>query len=199
MIRRCTYILYAALLICGCQSEVEKKLETELQESENSRRVANKKIEELKSQYKVLSQTLQDTKAESENLKIRINEFNEWVGHVVKEIGPCVWVGGIFERPEPLEIVKNGSPIELINKLNEIFKTTKSPVAKLLKIEDGTVYIKISDDNKLIQRMGTSGAANYFNSITYTLWSIKDTKCVDIAFETVDHAFQTKNCIGNKV
>ena len=198
MIRRCIYIFYTGLLIFGCQSGFEEELEIELQESEKSLKVANKKIEELTTQYKVLSQTIQDLKFKNENLEIRINEINEWSGYVVRGIGPCVWVGGMFERPEPHEIVKKGSPNELINKLNEIFKTTKSPVAKLLKIEDGTAYIEISDDEKLTQGMGTSGAANYLNSITYTLWSLKDIKCVDIDFEAGDHAFPTKNCIGTK-
>jgi hypothetical protein len=199
MIRRCICILYAVLLILGCQSGVKEELKIELQESEKNLKAANEKIEELTAQYIILSQTLQEVKFENENLKIRINEINEWAGYVVKGIGPCVWVGGMFERPEPHEIVKNGSPNELINKLNEIFRTTQSPVAELLKIEDGTAYIQISDDQKLTQGMGTSGAANYLNSITYTLWSLEDIKCVDIDFEAGDHALPTKECIETKL
>jgi spore germination protein GerM len=199
MVRIGILILFIVLLVFGCQSRLEKELEAERQESEKRLIAAIKTIEEWKTENKVLGQKLEEVKLKNENLKIRINEINEWAEYVVKGIGPCVWVGGIFERPEPNEIVKNGSPRELINKLNEIFKTSKAPEAKLLKIEDGTAYIKISDDEKLTQGMGTSGAANYLNSINYTLWSIKGIKCVDIDFEEGDHAFPTKDCIGTEL
>jgi hypothetical protein len=198
MIRIGILILFAVLLLFGCQSGVEKEIEAELQKSEERFIAANNEIEEWKTQSKVLARKLEEAKLINKNLKIRLKETNEWAGYVVKGIGPCVWVGGIFERPEPHEIVRNGTPSELIYKLNVIFKTTKSPEAKLLKIENGTAYIKISDDEKLTQGMGTSGAANYLNSITYTLWSIKGVKCVDIDFKEGDHAFPTKDCIGTE-
>jgi len=58
---------------------------------------------------------LEEANLKNDNLKIRINETNEWAEYVVKGIGPCVWVGGIFERPEPHEIVRSESPRELIS------------------------------------------------------------------------------------
>ena len=195
MIRKWSLLLIGIVLIFGCQSKDETGLIANLQEFENRLETAEKKIEEWKAIGKALGEKVEEVNSENENLKIQANETDEWIGYVIKAIGPCVWAGGPFEKPEPREIVKNGAPAVLLTKLNQIFVKTEFPKVALSKIENETAYLKVSDDAKLTRGMGTSGAANYLNSITYTFWSIKHIQCVDIDFEAGDHAFPTRNCI----
>ncbi len=189
-----TFFFCLTLLLIGCQSNEVDKLKSDLQELETSLKGANTKIESLKSRNKNLKRELEKSNFKFENLKIKKAELDEWIVSLVKELGPCIWVVGQFEKPVPHEIVRNGTASDLINKLNNIFKSTNSPEADLLRIENETAYIKINEDKKLTRLMGTSGAASYINSIVYTLFSIKSIKCIDLDFEEGDHAFPVTYC-----
>ena len=195
MVRKSVLLFFTALMISGCQPGPENEPRTGGQETERRLEAANREIEEWKAHSEALSQKLGQANLRNENLRIHANEMEEWIRFVIKAIGPCVWAGGPFDRPEPREIVGNGSPNELMSKLNGVFRTSKLPEAILLRIEDGTAYVKIPDDERLTQGMGTSGAANYLNSITYTFWSVRDVECVAIDFEEGDHAFPVHSCV----
>ena len=65
-----------------------------------------------------------------------------------------------------------------------------------MKVEGETVYIKIFKDDILTQRMGTSGAESYINSILYTLFSVEAVKCIDLDFKEGDHASPGTYCPG---
>jgi hypothetical protein len=170
-------------------------LNEDLEELKISLDAADRKIEILESRNKKLKQDLESANFKFRNLQTQMTEIDEWIGYVIKGFGPCVWVGGQFERPLPREPFKKGTLNDLITNLNKIFKKTDSPEAALLKVEDGTAYIKIFQDEKLTQRMGTFGAANYLNSIVYTILSAATIKCVDIDFEEGNHAYPIKVCV----
>lgn len=188
------FLIGYTLLSLGCQGNEVDKLKADLQKFETRLKSANTKIEALQSRNNNLKRELEKAKFKYENIKIQNTEIDEWIISFIKELGPCVWVVGQFEKPVPHEIVKNGKANDLINKLNTIFNSTDSPEAALLKIENETAYIKIKDEEKLTQEMGTSGAASYINSIVYTLFSIKSINCIDIDFEEGDHAFPGTYC-----
>ena len=196
MIYKRTLLSLIALLMIGCQKNEVNELKVDLQELEIRLKDANKKIEFLESRNNNLKIELEKATFEYKNLQIQKTETDEWIGYMIKGIGPCVWAGGHLKRPIPQEIVKNASPKDLVTKLNKIFKSSNSPEATLLKVEGETAYIKIYEDEKLTQRMGTFGAASYINSIIYTLYSVEAIKCIDFDFEEGDHAFPGTFCPG---
>jgi hypothetical protein len=197
MKHRCLLIcLCGAVLAGGCQADRSEPLKTALQSANQNLADCNRRLSSLGSDYAGLEQTLEKNLLALENLKLKSNELNEWADGVVKELGPCVWFGGPFERPLPQVLVQDGTPEDLIEKLNRRFKQTNSPQATLMKVENGTAYIRIGDEERLTQRMGTTGAANYINSILYTLVSVDTIQCVDLDFKAGDHAFPGKFCSG---
>jgi hypothetical protein len=130
------------------------------------------------------------------NLYIQKKETDEWIGAIIKRIGPCVWAIGPFEKPVPEEMIPKATPKDLINKLNTLFQSTNSPEAILVKVKDHIAYVKIIQDRKLTQAMGTFGASAYINCIVYTLYSVDDITCVNLDFEEGDHAFPGTYCPG---
>ena len=195
MVMKRAFLIFFPLFLLGCQNNDTVELKAELQELDAKLIEAQRSIRELESHNKILEKNLEEARFEYENLQIQKTETNEWTGYIIKGYGPCVWAGGPFERPIPVEPVEKGTPETLLAKLNTIFRSTDSPAATLLKIENGTVFIKIVDDEKLTQEMGTSGAANYINSIAYTLLSVQSIECVDLDFKEGDHAFPGTQCI----
>lgn len=189
-------LLFFIIIIIGCDSNEINELKFNLKEAEGRLNKAYTEIELLNTQNQDLRKKYEQVVHDYENLQLKRTEINEWIEHMIKGYGPCVWAIGQFERPIPHEFVKKGTPVILIAKLNNIFRKLNSPEATLLKVEDGIAYVKIIEDEKLTQGMGTSGAANYINSIVYTLFSIADIKCVDLDFEEGDHAFPGRDCIG---
>ena len=194
MIYKRILLIWIALLMIGCQNNELNDLKTDLQELKINLKGANKKIEDLKSRNNNLKIELEKTNFKYENLQIQKTEIDKWIVSIVKELGPCVWIVDKFEKPVPKETVTNGTIYNLIAKLNKISKSTKSPIVTLLKVENKTAFIKILDDDKLTQAMGTSGAASYINSIVYTLFSVEAIKCIDLDFEEGDHAFPGTYC-----
>ncbi|MEO6845192.1 MAG: hypothetical protein ABI184_08465 [Ginsengibacter sp.] len=59
---------------------------------------------------------------------------------------------------------------------------------ELIKVSNDTVYVKIPDDTRLTQKIGNTGAENYFASATFTLTELKNIKYVNFALEPGDHA-----------
>jgi hypothetical protein len=190
------FLISGLIFLQGCQRSRMEELKSNLQKLEIRLNDAHAKIETLESNNNSLKQDLENANFESENLQIQNKETNEWIEDTIKNLGPCVWSGGRFERPMPHEIVKNGTPKDLIVKLNRIFKRAHSPEATLVKVEDKTAFVKIREDLKLTQEMGTTGAANYINSIVYTLFSVKGIQCVTLDFKAGDHAVPGTFCPG---
>ncbi len=196
MILKKTFLLWIALLMIGCQNNELNKLKANLRELEINLNDANKKIEDLKSLNDNLKKEIEEVTFKHENLLAKKIETDEWIVSLVKEVGPCVWIVSQFEKPVPHDIISSGTAKDLIAKLNIIFRSTNSPEATLLKVENGTAYIKIVEDDKLTQEMGTSGAISYINSIIYTMFSIRNIECIDLDFEEGDHAFPGIYCPG---
>jgi hypothetical protein len=195
MLKRILFSLIV-LLMTGCQNNEVNIRKADFRELKTSLTDANKKIEILKSRNTTLKSNLEKAALKCRNLQIQKTETDEWIGYMIKAIGPCVWVGGQSEKPIPREIVENAKPKDLINKLNQIFSSSGSPEATLVKVEGETAYIKVFEHEKLTQRMGTFGAASYINSIVYTMYSVEAIKCVDLDFEEGDHAFPGTYCPG---
>jgi hypothetical protein len=191
-----TLVSLIVLLMIGCQSNEVIELKADLQEFETSLRDANNKIEGLIFLNNNLKIKLEKATSEYTNLHIQKTETDEWVGYMIKGVGPCVWASGHLKRPIPREMVKNASAKDLITKLNKIFKSSNSPEATLLRVKSETAYIKIYEEEKLTQRMGSFGATSYLNSIIYTLYSVESIKCVDFDFKEGDHAFPGTFCPG---
>jgi hypothetical protein len=103
---------------------------------------------------------------------------------------------GPFEKPLPEEMIPKATPKGLIIKLNKRFRSTNSPEATLVGVKDHIAYIKIVQDKKLTQEMGTFGASAYINSVVYTLYSVAEINCVNLDFEEGDHALPGTYCPG---
>lgn len=197
MKHRCLlFCLCVIVLLGGCQADRSEPFRAALQRANQNLADCNGRLSSLRSDYADLEQTLEKNLLALENLRLKSNELNEWADDVVKGLGPCVWFGGPFERPLPQVLVQKGSPADLIEKLNRRFQQADCPQATLLKVENGTAYIKIIEEEQLTQRMGATGAANYINSILYTLVSVAAIQCVELEFKAGDHAFPGKFCTG---
>ena len=180
----------------GCQSNVVKELKSDLHELGTELQIAKREIDGLKSRIIGLKGKLDKANLNYKNLQMITAETDEWIGYLIKAIGPCVWESGRSKRPIPSEIVRDATPMDLLTKLNQTFMRSKSPEATLLKVVNETAYIKIDEDEKLTQRMGSFGAASYINSIVFTLYSIEEIKCVDLEFKPGDHAVPRRYCPG---
>jgi hypothetical protein len=108
--------------VMGCQNSELKKSKADLNNLKNSVKAAEKKIEDLKSRNRNLEKRLERVNSKNNNLHIQKRETDEWIGGIIKQIGPCVWAIGQFRKPVPEEIIPNGTPLDLIAKLNKKFK-----------------------------------------------------------------------------
>ncbi|MCP3875512.1 MAG: hypothetical protein GY699_20450, partial [Desulfobacteraceae bacterium] len=157
-------VLTVAMLVfilVGCENAELQKLATELQASRlelEKTKNGNKRLKKLNHEVK---KNLQKIKFEYENLKILNTELEKWSGQLVKSYGPCVWYFSEYDRPLPHESMIKPTAQQLVQKLNMLFKESKSPEVILIEIKETTAYIKVSDEEHLTQRMGTSGAASY--------------------------------------
>lgn len=182
-------LIVVCLVMLGCQKSDINELKDDLVKLERSLSAADKKIDNLKQQ-------IEKAGSKYNNLYIQKKETDEWIGAIVKCIGPCVWAIGSFEKPMPEEIIPKATPKDLIAKLNKLFQSTNSPEATLVKVKNHIAFIKIVQDKKLTQEMGTFGASAYVNSIVYTMYSVDEINCVNLDFEEGDHAFPGTYCPG---
>ena len=189
-------LIAVSLVVLGCQKNEINELTNDLVKLETSLTAADKKIGKLESLNDHLKQQIEEAGSKYNNLYIQKKETDEWIGAIVKRIGPCVWAMGPFEKPLPEEIIPKATPKDLIAKLNIRFQNTNSPEATLVDVNDHFAFIKIFEDEKLTQQMGTFGASAYINSIVYTLYSIDEINCVNLDFKEGDHAFPGTYCPG---
>lgn len=189
-------LIVVSLVMLGCQKSDINELKNDLVKLETSLKAADMKIENLKSLNDNLKQQIEKAGYKVNNLYIQKKETDEWIGAIVKRIGPCVWAMGPFEKPMPAQMIPKATPNDLVTKLNKLFQSTNSPEATLVDVKDHIAFIKIVEDKKLTQQMGTFGASAYINSIVYTLYSIDEINCVNLDFEEGDHAFPGTYCPG---
>ena len=103
-------------------------------------------------------------------------------------------------RGEKLDRIKNDIN-KLIYAINgsdkdpELFRTPEGkeplgpPKLRLIGIEGQVVSVEVINDEYLTQRMGTTGAAEFLVTATFTLTEYDNIKFVDFIFEEGDHAF----------
>ncbi len=196
MTNKAMLLIVVSLVMLGCQKSEINELKNDLVKLETSLIAADKRIEKLQSLNDNLKQQIEKAGSKYSNLYIQKKDTDEWIGAIVKRIGPCVWGIGPFEKPMPEEIIPKATPKDLIAKLNKLFQNTNSPEATLVDVKDHIAIIKIVQDKKLTQEMGTFGASAYINSIVYTLYSVDEINCVNLDFEEGDHAFPGTYCPG---
>jgi hypothetical protein len=63
-----------------------------------------------------------------------------------------------------------------------------SPGIALVRVKDGTAYLRVVDGEQLTQRMGSTGAACYLAEATFTLTSLEEIDRVHVGFLEGDHA-----------
>lgn len=68
------------------------------------------------------------------------------------------------------------------------------PKVILSKIDKNTVFIKVDDDARLTQRMGTYGAAEYMKDVYTAITSVDGIDCVYFDIEEGVHAYPMKYC-----
>lgn len=182
------------LLFFGCENSEMQRFASELHASRLELEKSKNKNKRLIKRNQEISEKAQNLKLKYENLKIMNAELEEWSAQLVKSYGPSIWFFSKYDRPLPRERLVRATPQKLIERLNVLFKESMSPEVILIEIRENTAYVKISDDEQLTQRMGTSGAASYVASVVYTLTSIDSIHCVDFDFKEGDHASPEKFC-----
>lgn len=183
IIKSILVLVSAVFLLTGCGNPPAGDLEKLKQE--------NNKLKEYNKQIVEKFESLQ---YDYDNLKIHNQELQDWSSELVTLYGSSIWFFSEYDKPLPQERVREATPQTLIDKLNKLFAESGIPEAIIEKITDDTIYVSISDETKLSQNLGTSGAASYINSVVFTLTSIKSIKCVNFNFKEVGHAFPGKYC-----
>ena len=107
--------------------------------------------------------------------------------------------GDLLIRGKELDRIKNDIN-KLIYAINgsdkdpELFRTLKDkepigpPKLKLIDIKGQVINIEVINDEYLTQRMGSTGAAEFLATATFTLTEYDNIKFVNFIFEEGDHA-----------
>jgi hypothetical protein len=176
------------LLATGCNNGKPPASEAALAECRQTRQALRTQNDQLQEQLSLVQSRTGDLQSEIDNLTIKNNELAQWSRQVAARFGPSVWFVGPDEKPLPHQSIPNASPQRLLRRLNELFKQSGLPRAVLQKIEGDTAFIRILEQQRLTQEMGTTGATAYLQAITYTLTSIPSIQYVALDFEAGDHA-----------
>lgn len=148
----------------------------------------------LRRQYSDLQRSCTNLEAEHENLVVQHAELKQWSRKLAAAVGPSVWSPGTYERPIPFRFFKKASATQLVNALNQHFRSIQLPQFKLVDIQNQTAVVQVEDGNQLTQTMGTTGAQGYLGAVTYTLCSVEEIACVDFKFKTGSHAVPGRYC-----
>lgn len=107
-----------------------------------------------------------------------------------QELQNSIEVGNIDEYIKSTIIILNDSelnPDSLIAPEDEN-PWTYSPVVKFLNYSSDTIYLQILNEYCLTQSMGTTGAAQYIDSVSLSFLRIEGIEFVDLSFDYGDHA-----------
>ncbi|MCP4745804.1 MAG: hypothetical protein GY874_06625 [Desulfobacteraceae bacterium] len=187
--------MVTGLVLFGCDRPKPETPESQLAFLESELKKIKNENTKLKKENKDIQNSLEQLSSQYVNLKIKNKELRAWSGELAKRLGPYIWYYSQYDKPLPHESISNPNPGKMIEKLNALFKISKSPEVILLKIEQNTAHVKVSDQEQLTQRMGSSGAAGYINSVAYSLCSLKEIECVYFDIEQGDHAFPGTYCL----
>lgn len=173
-------IISVVFMFTGCGNKNNKELEIENKQLQTANNAVLKKLEE--------------SQLDVEDLKVKFSELEDWSTALANQYGASIWFFSEYDKPLPQESVNEATPQILVDKLNKLFVEAGDPEVIIDKITDNAIHVSISDENKLTQNMGTSGAAGYISSVVYTLTSIETIKCVIFNFKEDGHAFPGKYC-----
>jgi hypothetical protein len=186
--RGCVALVTLLLLAAGCnngKAPADHAALTECRQDRDTLRADNHGLQEQLSRSQSKAAELQ---SQIDQLRIKNEELAQWSQQVAGRFGPSVWFLGPDEKPLPYQAVQGGSPQILLRRLNDLFKQSHLPEAILQKIEGDTAFVRIVDDQRLTQQMGTTGATAYLQAVTYTLTSVPSIQFVAFDFEAGDHA-----------
>lgn len=162
--------------------------ETQLTEKNRQLEALASKNDELEIKISQLQDTVIELQAELDNLKVKEADLRAWSQQLAESYGPAIWFFSSDERPLPRKTIANATAATLIRELNQLLVQSGMPTVSLIKIEKDTAYVRINDEKKLTQGMGTTGATGYIEAVTYTLTSLKNIHYVDFDFKEGDHA-----------
>jgi len=77
---------------------------------------------------------------------------------------------------------------EIATALNQRFESAKLPTVRILRTDQDTVVLTVSDPAQLTQRMGTTGARCYLAEVTFSLTSIDGVDYIWLDVPEGDHA-----------
>ncbi len=181
----CTIALAGTM---ACDNSKIESLQSRLAQRDTTIHSLQAQKSEIVLQCKRLETDISELQAEYDNLKTQNEILSQWSKKVAQRFGPSIWYFGTDEKPLPVKPHHQSSPDRLLAELNRMFAKSKLPQVRLLKIADNVAYVRIRDDLKLTQGMGTTGATAYIQSVTYTLTSIPGIDYVDFDFQAGDHA-----------
>ncbi len=186
--RGCVVLTTLLLLAVGCNNDKAPASGAALAECRQERDALRAQNDQLEEQIARVQSKAEDLQSQIDNTTIKNNELAQWSRQVAERFGPSVWFVGPDEKPLPYQSIANASPQLLLHRLNELFKQSHQPRAILQKIEGDTAFIRIAEEQRLTQEMGSTGATAYLQAVTYTLTSIPSIQYVAFDFEAGDHA-----------
>jgi hypothetical protein len=89
-----------------------------------------------------------------------------------------------FMRQQRKIAIDSLAPIDIINDINGAWENIK---LQFEKTSNDTIYVSIPNSVHLTERMGSSGAAGYIASATYSLTELKGIRFVNYKFKEGDH------------
>lgn len=179
-------------LFAGCGTDKIDALTAELAQSDKELKALSAEHQQLLERCNGVQHELAELQSAHENLEIKNADLAEWSKLVAAQFGPSVWYIGPDERPLPYKRLKTSSVSVLAHELNQLFGRAQLPHFSLGGIKGDTAYVRVKDDRRLTQEMGTTGATAYIQAITYTLTSLPEIKYVDFDFREGSHAVPGK-------
>ena len=191
------FVTILCLFIISCENTNTDKntAQTNLTNAQiNKINELQKKYDELNKQQSDLKNDYQKLESKHKNLLIQQKDLEAWSNNLVESYGPSIWYFSMYEKPLFYKHSKGNTAQDIISELNTLLKKDGIPTVILDKIDKNVAYVRVSDDEYLTQRMGSSGAKNYLKVVTYSLASLKNINCVYFDFDTGAHAEPGKYC-----
>lgn len=174
--------------LSACNNAPDRTCEAQLEEKNRHIAQLDSRADELQQTVARLQSELLQAQADLENIRIKEAELRAWSQQLAERFGPSIWFFGEDERPLPQQRIEHATPSTLIRELNRRLLQLELPTLQLIKIENDTAFLRISDETKLTQGMGTTGATAYLEAVTYTLTSLKPIRWVHFDLKEGDHA-----------
>jgi hypothetical protein len=191
------FVIILCLFIISCENTNTDKnaAQTNLTNDQSNKiDELQKKYNEINKQQSDLKKDYQKLKFEHKNLLIQKKDLEAWSNNLVESYGPSIWYFGVYEKPIFYKHSKGNTIQDIISELNTLLIKDGIPTVILDKIDKNVAYVRISDDEYLTQRMGSSGANSYLKVVIYSLASLKNIDCVYFDFGTGAHAEPGKYC-----